>query len=124
MRKILYNKETILQISEHLNDLKDKFLIDNYDEYYIFKDFEIKSITHKVGFIFKKISTDYYINYINIVNGVTGEVVNNKNSILCSIEGVNTLLNYRNNWINFEKKMIQLSYYSKVPLNFTSMNLK
>lgn len=119
----LYTEDEIILIDDLLKNLKDKILMDDHQEFFILKDFNIKSITTKEFRLFKPNVEvqQFYINTITIGNGAKDYV--HQDDAMCTTYGINSLMNYRLNYFTLEKNLIKFTLNNGISLKFGGLTV-
>lgn len=114
----LYTEDEIIQIGDHLKNLKGKILMDNHNNFFKLKDFDIKSITTEELRLFKpNVEVQhFYIDSITLTGGDEEYVHQDDN--MCSIHGVKTLMNYQVNYSSLEKNLIKFTLKNEIILKY------
>lgn len=115
-----YDEDIIIKLRDELDKLKGMILLDYHGDMFTLTDYQIESITYKVGFWKKKEKTEFYIKSINLSSGTKDYY--HENDDLCSFYGVTTLMDYHLRWTDLQKKLIKFSMDTGIPLNFSSMH--
>ena len=114
----LYSENTIIDLRNHMDNLRGMILMDENDELFIFKDYYISSFSHIKGLFKKKEVNEFYIKWVKIISN--GEEIVRDDSMICSLNGIMTLMNYHDRWIKHQSKLVRFSLTTGTPLNFSS----
>lgn len=114
----LYTEDEIILIGDHLKNLKGKILMDDHKQFFILKDFDIKSVTVEEFRLFKpnvKVQK-FYIDSMTLSSG--DEEYIHQDDIMCSVHGIKTLMDYQVNYSALEKNLINFTLKNKITLKY------
>lgn len=114
----LYDEDIIIDLRNHMNNLKGNILMDSKNSLFIFEDFEIESVTHMKGLFRKKEVTEFYIKWIKLSS--EGILIFKDDNHVCSMYGVETLMSCRERWLELQSNLIKLSTTTGMTLNFST----
>lgn len=125
MKNPFYFDEYI-EINNLFNSLKGKYLLSEDNEIYLFNDFKLisKEIeTIKKSWVFWKkpiieIETLFYIQHIQLISSDGAYLLLNDNP-MCSTDGIELIVQMKNNFDMLENKFISLATHSNTPIIFS-----
>lgn len=104
----LYDEDEAVNLQLKLEDLKNKVIVDNDNNFYVFKDFYFESVTYLTGVFKKKEVTKFYIKWMEIDSIKSGETIIHEKNHLCCIDGVRLLHEYYKNWWELQLNLNKL----------------
>jgi hypothetical protein len=119
----LFTEDEIIIVGEDLKNLKGKILLDDHNEFFVLKDYNIKSFTITDGGWFKKKTEEqaFYIDFITLTG--VDEDITHKDNDMCSLRGVRTLLEYRVNFSKLEKNLIKFTLKNSITLKYGELSV-
>ena len=119
----LFTEDEIIIVGEDLKNLKGKTLMDNNNQFFTLKDYDIKSTSYKEWNIFKPNEevTVFYIDFITLTGAEEDYV--HKDDDMCSHRGVRTLLEYRVNFRTLEKNLNKFTLKNGIQMNFGQLTV-
>jgi hypothetical protein len=118
----LYTEEEIITIGEFLKSLKGKILLDDQNEFFVLKDYDIKSMTYTDGGWFKKkINMEaFYIDFVTLEGDK--EYIHQDDS-MCSAHGVRNLMRYHLNFNLLESKLMKFTLKNGITLKYGELTV-
>ena len=119
----LFTEDEIIIVGEDLKNLKGKTLMDNNNQFFTLKDYDIKSTSYKEWNIFKPNTevTVFYIDFITLIGAEEDYV--HQGDDMCSHRGVRTLLEYRVNFRTLEKNLNKFTLKNGIQMNFGQLTV-
>ena len=119
----LFTEDEIIIVGENLKTLKGKILMDNHNEFFVLKDYDIKSTSYKEWNIFKpnKEVTLFYIDFITLTGADDDHT--HKNDDMCSRIGVRTLLEYLVKFRTLEKTLNKFTLKNSITLKYGELTV-
>ena len=118
----LFTEDEIIVIGEDLKNLKGMILLDDHNELFVLKDYNIKSFTITDGGWFKK-KTEEQTFYIDFITLTGDEDHIHQDDDMCSRRGVRTLLEYRVNFSKLEKNLIKFTLKNSITLKYGELSV-
>jgi len=105
----LYSEEEIVVIGDQLNSLIGKILLDDHQDIFSIKSFNIISVTvESIRLFHSNTETQqFYIEYITITDSDGNNYTHRDD--MCSIDGVTTLIDYNTNYKNLYTKLNKIN---------------
>jgi len=124
MNREYYTEDEIVTMGNHLRNLKGMILLDAHDEFFILKDYEIKSEIREVYRMFKPNLevNEFYIDSITIT-GDGDDYVHEDGDEMCTLDGVKTLMEFHRNYTALQTKLIKFTLKNGIQLNFGKLNI-
>ena len=119
----LFTEDEIIIVGENLKTLKGKILMDNHNEFFVLKDYDIKSTSYKEWNIFKpnKEVTLFYIDFITLTSAE--EDIIHRDDDICSHRGLSTLSEYQVNFSRLEKNLIKFTLKNSITLKYGELTV-
>ncbi len=119
----LYSEDEIIELDVHLKNLVGKELMDDSDEFYVLKSFNIVGIDHTIYHLFRR-NEDVRMFYIQqlVIEG-SEETYTHEDDEMCSADGVLTLMNHLERYSRLRMKLIKFGIRTGISLDFTSMKV-
>lgn len=120
MTEYLYTEDKIKDLTEQIKNLKGKILLDDHNELYILKDYDIKSTTVNEWNGFFKPKKEQFVFYINSLTllGKYEEHIH-QDDVMCSKHGVQTLMNYHANYTRLQINLIKFGVKNDITLRIS-----
>jgi hypothetical protein len=123
MNKEYYTEDEIIKIGDHLKNLKGMILLDADDEFFILKDYDIKSEEIELFNWFKTNLhvQQFYIDTITITGD--GDDYVHQDDDMCTLEGVTTLMEFHANYTALQTKLVKFTLKNGIQLNFGELTV-
>lgn len=118
----LYTEDEIIEIGDHLKSLKDMILLDDNNEFFVLKDYDIKSMTYTEGGWFTK-KTEQQAFYIDFVTLEGDKTYKHQDDKMCSAQGVANLLRYKGNFDILNSKLINFTLKNEITLKYGELTI-
>lgn len=119
----LYTEDEIIKLGDALKSLKGMILLDDNGEFFILKDYDIKSMTYTEGGWFwteKKEKQAFYIDFVTLEGDETYKHQDDK---MCSTRGVINLTRYHANYTALQAKLTKFTLKNGLSLKFGELTV-
>jgi hypothetical protein len=123
MEEYLYTEDQIVKVGDTLKGLKGKILLDDRNEFYVLKDYDIKAVStlNWDGFFKpKKPVQMFFIDFI-ILSGE--EDHKHSNDTMCTMTVLTTLQRYHANYTALQAKLIKFTLKNNIILKFGELTV-
>lgn len=116
---IIYTEDDIVELTNHLKNLKGKILMDNNGDFFTLKSYDIQGVDHLEwnGFFRPKKKTRMFLIHNIVLAGDDGDHIYEDDQ-MCSAHGVKSLMQYHLNYTALQSKLIKFTTKHDLHLNF------